>query len=343
MRKAMTEIIGNKALCERLTRDVASGMLSHAYIVEGVTGSGRKTIALNVAAATVCKNRDNSELPLPCLQCENCRKVLGKKALDVIFIKDETKATVGVDVARFIREDVRIVPNDFEDKFYVIENADKMTPEAQNALLLTLEEPPSFVHFFLISNNAESLLETVRSRLMTLRTQRLDDETIEEYICSRDARAAQMKLAAPTELAQLIKASHGGIGQALAFLEPNAWKPIKERRELIGELLSKALSKASPRDIAPLLLKFSQKRETLLDELSMLTVAVRDLIAVKNADSPHLEFYCDLNEAIELSDKATLSSLYKFYGCIDQAITELEQNANIKLSLTKFALSTEIL
>lgn len=343
MRKAMTEIIGNKALCERLTRDVASGKLSHAYIIEGVTGSGRKTIALNVAAATVCKNRDSAELPLPCLQCDNCRKVLNKNALDVIFIKEETKATVGVDIARFIREDVRIIPNDFEDKFYIIEDADKLTPEAQNALLLTLEEPPSFAHFFLISNNADNFLKTVRSRLITLRTQRLDDETIEEYICSKDTRAAQMKLASPTELAQLIKASRGGIGLALAFLDSNIWKPVRERRELISDFLSKALSKASPKDITPIFLRFSQKRDALLDELSMLAIAVRDLIAVKNSDSPHLEFYCNLNEVIELSDKATLSSLYKFYGCIDQAISELDKNANVKLLLTKFLLSTEIL
>ena len=261
----------------------------------------------------------------------------------MIFVKDETKATVGVDIARFIREDVHVVPNDIEDKFYIIENADKMTSQAQNALLLTLEEPPSFAHFFLICNSADSLLETIRSRAITLRTQRLSEKEIADYICSHDTRAAQMKLTSPKEFSELILAAHGGIGRALEYLEPKSWKPISDRREFIRSLVVEALTRKSAEVLFPMLSKFSSKREILAEELSLFSLAVRDLIVLKKSDTPSLEFYSSKNEAIELSDKVSMSFLYTLYQNIDVAIEENRRNANVRVMLMKLAINSGII
>ena len=343
MKRAMTEIAGNRELCKRLAADIASGALSHAYILEGATGSGRKTIALNVAAATACENRFENSHPLPCLCCTSCKKILGKKSTDVIFIKDESKSTVGVDIARFLKEDVRIVPNDIDDKFYIIENADKMTTQAQNALLLTLEEPPSFVHFFLICNSDDSLLETIRSRAITLRTQRISDKEISDYICSHDTRAAQMKLTSSKEFAELIKASRGGIGKAIEYLDPKIWKDVKAQRDFIRSLIFEILTRRSAENLLPMLSKFSSKRDILADELEIFSLAVRDLIVLKKSDSPSLEFYCDANEAIELSDRVSLSFLYELYRNIDIACEENRRNANVKIMIMKLAVNSGII
>lgn len=343
MKRAMTEIAGNRELCKRLASDIASGALSHAYILEGATGSGRKTIALNVAAATACENRFDSTQPLPCLCCSSCKKILGKKSTDVIFVRDESKSTVGVDIARFLKEDVRIVPNDIEDKFYIIENADKMTTQAQNALLLTLEEPPSFAHFFLICNNDDALLETIRSRAITLRTQRLSDKEIEDYVCAHDTRAAQMRFTSPNEFKELIKASRGGIGKALEYLEPKAFKEIKAQRDFIRSFIFEAISRRRAESIIPMLSKFSSKRDILTDELLLLALAVRDLIVLKKSDSSSLEFYCEPNEAIELSDKVSLSFLYTLYKNIDIAIEENKRNANVRIMIMKLAVNSSII
>lgn len=343
MRQAMTEIAGNRELCRRLAEDITSSSLSHAYIIEGADGSGRKTIALNVAAATACENRFDITSPIPCLCCTSCKKILGRKSTDVIFVKDETKTTVGVDIARFLKEDVYIVPNDIDDKFYIIENADKMTPQAQNALLLTLEEPPSFAHFFLICNSDDSLLETIRSRAITLRTQRLSEKEIEEYICTHDTRAAQMKLTSQKEFRELIKASRGGIGKALEYLDPKAWKGIKEKREFIRALIHETVTRRSAENLLPMLSKFSAKREILADELLLFSLAVRDLIVLKKSDASSLEFYCDANEAIELSDKVSLSFLYTLYQNIDIACEENRRNANVRVMIIKLAINSGII
>lgn len=337
MKASMPEIIGNLALRERLCRDILSASLSHAYILEGANGSGRHTIALSSAAALACQRKSDASLPLPCGVCPACKKILERKSPDVIFVGTDGKASLGVDVARFIREDVRVLPNDLEDKVYVIEDADKMTVQAQNALLLTLEEPPSFAHFFLLCTNAGALLETIRSRAPILRTEPVGDAELDAYITSRDKRAAQMKLTAPNEYAELIKCASGGIGRALALLEPKAWKPIAEQRALIRELISAALEQRGARVMLPLLSRLSPKRDILGEQLSLLGEALRDLILLKKSDDAPLSFYCNRDEAIELSDRASLSFLYSFNEAVSEAIDENKRNANVRLLILKMA------
>lgn len=343
MKQAITKIIGNETLRQRLISDVLCGSLSHAYIIEGANGSGRKSIALHTAAATACERLSDSTSPAPCGECPSCKKILGRKSPDVIFIKDENKSTVGVDVARFIRENVRIVPNDIEDKFYVIEEADKLTEEAQNALLLTLEEPPSFAHFFLICNSSDSFLETIRSRSITLRTQRLTDAAVEEYICKNDVRAAQMRLSFPTDFKELIKASNGSIGKATEYLDEDKFKEAKASRAFVRSFISEILSRRTARGVATLLSKFGPSRESLSEQLSLISLATRDLILLKKSDTPHLEFFFNENEAIELSESASLTFLFTLYKNVEIARDENRKNANVKLLITKFAVNSGII
>ena len=182
MRQYMNNIIANESLRNRLCEDIIEGTLSHAYIIEGKRGSGKHTVATLTAAALACEEKKNAELPLPCMNCPSCRKILQGLSPDVIKVSSLEKATIGVDTIRFLKEDVSLVPNDLENKVYIIEEADKMTDQAQNAFLLTLEEPPSYVVFFLLCENSEKLLETIKSRAPILRTEPVSIELIDEYI-----------------------------------------------------------------------------------------------------------------------------------------------------------------
>lgn len=343
VRQSMAQIIGNDALKARLCRDVSSNSLSHAYIIEGQNGSGRRTLALLCAAATACENKNNSAFPLPCAECPSCKKILERKSPDVIFVGCEGKATIGVDATRFLKEDVHVVPNDLEHKFYIIEDADKMTHQAQNALLLTLEEPPSFVHFFLISGNAESLLETIRSRAPTLRTEPIADELIDEYISSHDRRATQMKLSSRQEYLELIKASNMSIGRALSLLEPKTWSSVLELRSFAKGFVDAALSKRDAKSIFPFLTTLSSKRDVFSERIPIILSAIRDLILIKKSDDASLCFYADPNEAIELCDKVSLSFLFSLEEAISNAINENQRNANVKLLVMKMAVSASLI
>ncbi|MBE6662757.1 MAG: hypothetical protein E7606_05730 [Ruminococcaceae bacterium] len=336
----MTEIVGNDALKSRLCRDILDGTLPHALILEGAKGSGKHTVAHMCAAALACTEKKNKNLPIPCLLCHDCKKILEKKSPDVIVIGTEEKASIGVEAIRFLKEDVHTIPNDLEHKIYIIEDADRMTVQAQNALLLTLEEPPAYVHFFLLCENANLLLETIRSRAPILRTEPLTEEEIDRYLVSHDKRAAQMKLSSPKEYALLLKASGTGIGQALGYLAPNALSPILEGRAFVEEVITSAIYH---RNMLPLLPRFSSKREALREQLFGLLDALRDLILLKKSESVCLTFFVDRNEAVDLCDRVSLPFLYGFYEAVQKAIDDSARNANVRLSLMRMLMDAHLI
>ncbi len=327
-------IAGNEPLRSRLAAEILSGSFPHAYIIEGAAGSGRKTLALSAAAALSCEKKDSDSLP--CFECPACRKIFGGKTPDVIRVATERdKVSIGVESARFVRQDVLTVPNDFNYKVYIIEDADKMTLQAQNALLLTLEEPPRYAVFFLICQSASSLLETVRSRAPVLRTGPLPPQTVLEYIISHDPRAAELAKTSPDELAEIVSASRGRIGEALSLLDPKTRKPINERRRLaknfIGLFSSVAASPSSAK--FDVIASFPQKREDAALELSFVSEALRDLILLKKSENAPLIFWSDRDEALEISSKFTLAGLFSLSGRIDNATELLGRNANLRLTL----------
>lgn len=343
MKPYMQQLIANNALRERLCSDILGGTLSHAYIIEGVKGSGRHTVAKLTSAALSCEKKSDPSLPLPCSECPSCRKILKELSPDVITVGCDGKATMGVDSIRFLREDVYVVPNELDNKVYIIEDADKMTVQAQNAFLLTLEEPPSYAVFFLLCENAGSLLETIRSRAPILRTEPIDIELIDEYISSNDRRAAQMKLSSPSDYAQLLMSSQNGIGRALELLEPKALSPILEKRALAKDFVTAAIEKRSREDALALTLRFSSKRDKLSEELMLIHTAVRDLVLTKKSDNAPLCFYENRDAAIELCEKSTMSELIRLFKTVSEALERISRNANVRLTVTALLADAEML
>ncbi len=338
-----TGIIANRALCYRLGEDILSHRFPHAMVLEGPRGTGKHTIARMCAAALVCMQAENDSHPLPCRSCLPCKKVLENKSPDVITLGCDGKASIGVEVARFLREDVSIVPNDSDFKVYIIEDADKMTVQAQNALLLTLEEPPSYVHFFLLCENAGLLLETIRSRAPIFRTEPIFISEMDHYLCETDSRARSMKASDPTGYAELLVSAESGIGQALEYLEPKVFTPIRTKRTFISEFIHAAVEHRGAGVILPLLSRFSSKRDLLRDQLALLSRAVRDLVLLKKSDTAPLCFYADRDAAIELCDKTSLQFLYDLAAAICQAENSNARNANVRLTLIKMALDAHLL
>ena len=343
MRTMFNTIVGNRALCERLGNDIINSKLPHAIILEGPRGTGKHTIAKMTAAALVCEQRHSSDHVFPCLSCLPCRKVLENKSPDVITLGCEEKVTIGIDTIRFLKEDVHTVPNDSDYKVYIIEDADKMTSQAQNALLLTLEEPPFYVHFFLLCENSGLLLETIRSRAPVLRTELLTKAEIDKYISTVDRRAAQMKLSDPSSYAELLMSSGYGIGSALENLDTKVFAPIKQIRALATDFITLAIRSRGISEAWHVISKLSNKRDILIDQLSAISEALRDLIVIKKSDTAELCFFADRDFAIELSDRASLIKLFEMSKTVDEAKDELIRNANVKLCIMKLTSKIGIL
>lgn len=158
-------MVGNRALLCRLFDRQKAYRLGHAYILEGQTGSGRHLLAKIIAAAALCE----SENPRPCGKCTHCKKIKSDVHPDVQYIKTSEKSIVPVAFIRNIRSDIYIAPMEGNRKIYIIEQAETMTNQGQNALLKVLEEPPEYGMIILLCQRTEALLPTILSRGVTLR------------------------------------------------------------------------------------------------------------------------------------------------------------------------------
>ena len=328
----MDRIVGNDKLRRRLCDDILSQSYSHAYIFSGPCGSGKHTLAMMYAAALACENKGIDGYPLPCCQCPSCKKILEKKSPDV-FLIEKDGASVKVEQIREIQRSVRVVPNELDYKIYIIENTETMTHQAQNALLLTLEEPPSFVMFFLLCESEEKLLETIKSRAPIFRTEPVSNEKIREYLLKNSEDARKLSVSKPSELEAIISIADGCVGRALELTDEKTRQPFVYRRELAEKLIDYALKKKAVA-LTELIISLPAKQDELLPILTYAETALRDLILLKKSEDTDLCFYADRESAIEKSYSIGLTAMLNLYDKIGNTKEFLKRNANIKLTLT---------
>ena len=208
-------LLGNERLKENLRSSINRGRISHFYLISGPEGSGKHTLAALLAAAILCESGNR-----PCGTCSACRRVLGAGHPDFITIDDPEKKTVPVDLVREARADMYIRPNEADHKIYLFPRAHDMRDESQNALLKILEEPPSYGVFILLTNNAERMLPTIRSRCTELAMASLQPAVLKRALRERFPQGEDAILEAAAVR------SGGFLGQAIQIVEEgNALPP----------------------------------------------------------------------------------------------------------------------
>ena len=338
--KYFGDVIGNRTLTERLSRDIRENKLAHAYILEGPRGSGRHTLALNAAAALCCEKEGDS---IPCKRCRNCEKIFGSKSPDVITVGlEDDKSFIGIETVRFLCNDIHVAPNDLKIKVYIIEDADLMTIQAQNAFLLSLEEPPSYILFFLLCENSTNLLETVRSRAPSLRTEKLSADQVEDYLLAHEKKAVELKETNAADFKTLISVSAGSIGYAIELLDARKRKQIFEYRKTAEKLITMLSSRSKQGAIEAISL-FGNKRADVLKQISFLQYAIRDLLLLKKHDEAPLCFFEDRESANELSTHFTATGLFALYDASVIATADLEANANVRLTVMNMMRSAKLI
>jgi DNA polymerase-3 subunit delta' len=235
-----------------------------------------------------------------------------------------------VEAIRFLRQDVLIPPNDLDTKIYIIEDAHTMTVQAQNALLLTLEEPPPYVLFLLLCDEADALLETIRSRAPVLRTQPIPDGEIRAFLKERHCPLSDEDLSA------VLLRADGCIGQALTLADARSVKPIMKLRTLCDEFISTCVARRYDQ-LPAALNELGTKREGVRDALALITLATRDLILLRHGENVKLKYYTDRGEAEDLAAKFTTRALLNLYQGVGRAADTLEANGNVRLTLMGLA------
>lgn len=202
-------LLGNDALKARLSSALSNQRLSHCFLITGPVGSGKHTLARLLAAAMQCTKENK-----PCLQCPQCRKVMDGMHPDIIHVTDSERKAVSVKIVREACADLYIRPNEGNRKIYVFDQ--ELNPQGQNALLKSIEEPPPYGSFLLLTQHAEQMLPTIRSRCVELRLSPLPEHLLRIALSKRFPKA-------DTEaISYAIVRSGGYLGQAITLLEESA-------------------------------------------------------------------------------------------------------------------------
>ena len=220
----MIPVIGQQRVRDMLSRAIRTETVSHAYIFEGPSGIGKKTVAAQFAAAIHCEQKTGT----PCGVCHACRMHEAGTHPDYKIIERELKkASIAVDQIRDMIEDVYLRPMIAEKKVYLFPEADTLNPNAQNALLKVFEEPPGDSVIILSSENSERLLPTIRSRGVRVRFSRHPEEEIRAFVKERyPARSG--------DAAFISRFADGRLGEAQKLCEDAAFS--EKRREFFGAI-----------------------------------------------------------------------------------------------------------
>lgn len=343
MRQILSNVVANEQLRARLGDELLAGKLSHAYILSGERGFGKHTLALHLAAALVCERGKDAHSPLPCLECPTCRKIFSGNSPDVIYVGRGDKTTLGVDPIRELRQDVYIPPNDLSVKVYIIEEAHLMTPQAQNAFLLTLEEPPAYVLFLLLCENPAMMLETVRSRAPVMRLEPVPSDMILQHICKTVPEAKRMLETDREALEEIAVAADGSIGRALELLDPKLYKPLSDRRELARTFARLCASPKNAGETMRFLNSLGTRRDELIEQLGTFLLCLRDLLLYKQTENAPLCFFSDREEASSLAYAFTTPALLSLCDSVSDATDRLRANANVRLTVIALAQSCNLL
>lgn len=263
-------LLGNDRLKQNLTGAFVRNRVSHFYLISGPAGSGKKTLARLLAAAALCGGENR-----PCLNCTHCRKAMAGTHPDFITIDDPEKKHVPVELVRNARADVFIQPNEASRKVYLFPRAQDMRTEAQNALLKILEEPPAYGVFILLTDNAQKLLPTVRSRCTELALQALPENIL------RPALEKACPQATSQQITGAISRSGGYFGQAVGILEET------EDTTQTTTAFLQAYAASDPYGLTQVLVPMEKwKRDMLVEELERWLPVLADALSARSGSTP---------------------------------------------------------
>lgn len=315
-----SDIIGQEHIKEHLKNAIISGVPSHAYIIQGEEGMGKTMVANAFANGLLCERGEGE----PCQNCHSCKQFMSGNHPDVRVLTPEKPNIIKVDeVRKQIIDDIPIKPYSSDYKIYIIPDAQRMNPQAQNALLKTLEEPPQYVVIMLLCTAATMLLDTIVSRCVTLDLRPLKDSQVSECLMK--------KFKKPDYMANVIAAfARGSIGRALLLAEDEAFG---ELRDIAIETVSN-IKRMNELDISDLI-KRILALETLPEEFpDYLLLFYRDVLVYKSTGKDsRLMFKNDIRLIGETAKDNSYEHIEKIIKEIAVAKNRFRANVNKELTL----------
>lgn len=332
--KTFSDVCGQEHITETLKNEIATGTTVHAYLFTGTRGTGKTSCAKILANAVNCTDTKDGN---PCLECESCRASVNGENTDIVEI--DAASNNGVDSIRELRERINFAPASSKYRVYIIDEVHMLSIGAFNALLKTLEEPPSHVIFILATTEVHKLPATILSRCQRFDFRRIDPQKI----CERLQFIADSEgLTLTPEAATLIaSAADGGMRDALSILDlcASSSKNIDEATvESVCAMagndylleLADFIKHRQTEDALLMLDKLHNSSVDMLRLLSELISHYRDLMIIKTVNDANRPIVCSTSRLKALEEQAAdydIKDIMFTLNCL-QASTALMQNGN---------------
>lgn len=314
------DIIGHEQIITHLRSAIALDMVSHAYILNGPEYSGKMMLAEAFAMALQCEGEGER----PCLECRSCRQAIDHNQPDIIYVSHEKPNTIGVDDIRTqINNDIVIKPYSSRYKVYIVDEAEKMNQQAQNALLKTIEEPPAYAVILLLTTNADSFLQTILSRCITLNLKAVKEDVIRDYLMKH--------YQIPDYQADVCAAfSQGNVGKAVQLASSEDFGELKAS---VLQLV-KRLEDIDLYEFGGAIKQIGEYKLQINDYFDLITIWFRDVLYMKATNDVNgLIFKDEVYDIKRQAAKRSYQGIETILKALDTAKLRLNANVNFDLTL----------
>ena len=312
------DIIGHEQIIEHLRSAITLDKISHAYILNGPEDSGKMMLAEAFAMALQCEGEGER----PCLACRSCKQAVDHNQPDIIYVSHEKPNTIGVDDIRTqVINDIVIKPYSSRYKVYIIDEAQKMNQQAQNALLKTIEEPPAYAVILLLTTNADSFLPTILSRCITLNLKAVKADVIRSYL--------MQKYQIPDYQADICAAfSQGNVGKAVKLAASSDFAELKAS---VLQLM-KRLSDIDLYEMTAAVKQIAEYKLTVNDYFDLMMIWFRDVLYFKaTGDVNGLIFKDEVYDIKKQAEKRSYQGIETILKALETAKVRISANVNFDL------------
>lgn len=316
------DVVGHKNIIQYIGNAVMTDKVSHAYIMNGEKGSGKKLLANLFAMSLQCQDREVDGDA--CGKCQSCKQAMNGNQPDIIKVTHEKPNTISIDdIREQVNNDIVIKPYSSRYKIYIIADADMMSVQAQNAILKTIEEPPEYAVIMLLTENAETLLPTIRSRCVMLKLRNIKDQLVKKYLME------QMEI--PDYKADVCVAfAQGNMGKAIMLATSEHFNEIKEE----AVHLLRNINEMDLTELVDAVKRCMSYKLDITDYLDVIAIWYRDVLiykATRNVD--RVVFSDQLKYIKNRANKSSYEGIEIILDALEKAKSRLKANVNFELTM----------
>lgn len=312
------EIIGHEQIIEHLKNAIKLDKVSHAYILNGPDGSGKMMLAEAFATALQCEKKGTEG----CMECHSCKQAASHNQPDIIYITHEKPNTISVDdIRKQINQDIGVKPYSSPYKIYIVDEAEKMNQQAQNALLKTIEEPPSYAVIMLLTTNADLFLPTVISRCIQMNLKSVPNDKIKEYLM-KNYQIPDYQADVCTAFAQ------GNVGRAVQLAVSEHFTELKDS----AVQLMMRIKDIDVYEMGEAVKQISEYKMSINDYFDIMLVWYRDVLMYKaTMDVNGLIFKEQAHDIKKQASKSSYHGIQEILNALEKAKIRLNANVNFDI------------